>query len=359
MTAEDIGEFVDFQWRIYQDDPNWIPPLKSDVAFKLNTAEHPYYQHSDLVILLARKHGDVVGRVAACINHNHNEFHQEKTAFFGFFECIDDQSVAAALFTAAESWAQDHGCDRLLGPLSMSIDDEVGFLLDGYDKKPVMQMPYNPAYYHDLCLQNGFSKAKDLYSFHKLFDDAPVVIPDTLQALDFKVRPLRPSELKLELQRIMTIYNSTFTKHWGYVPLTEAEIRQMHDDLKEVLNPELIFFAEIEGEVAGFGIALPNYNEVLDKLNGKLGVAGVLKFLWWKRRIKSVRAFVIGVADEYRKYGLASVLLAEFNRIGREQGYEWYELSWTLEDNHPVNALVRSGGGQHYKTYRVYEKFLN
>lgn len=354
-----MKDFIDLPWQIYRNDPNWVPPLKEEVAFKLNTEEHPYYQHSDLQVFLAVQSGQVVGRIAACVNHNHNAYHQQQTAFFGFFECVDDHSVAAALFDAAQNWARIQGCNRLLGPFSMSIDEEVGFLFEGYDSKPVMQMPYNPPYYHDLCLEQGFSKAKDLYAWRKAFEDRPVSMPENLSRLGCVLRPLRPAELAAELDQIMEIYNTTFTRHWGYVPLTREEIRQMHDDLKEVLDPELVMFAEINGRVAGFGIALPNYNEVLDKLNGRLGVIGVLKFLWWKRKIRSVRTFVVGVAEEYRTSGLAFYMQQEFVRLGYQLGYDWYELSWTLEDNHAVNGMIRKTGSEQYKTYRIYGKDLD
>ena len=363
ISQRQMQAFVDFPWQLYRNDPLWVPPLKSEVSFKLNRAAHPYYQHADLVVLIATRQEQVVGRIAVCINHNHNERHREHTAFFGFFECIDDTSVSAALFDAAECWAKKQGCRRLLGPLSMSIDDEVGFLLEGDNRPPVMQMPYNPPYYHSLCLQQGYRKAKDLFAWHSSFDneltsyDAPDV-PGGLKSLDFQMRSLRPKELAAELERIMTIYNTTFTQHWGYVPLTSAEIRQMHDDLKDVLNPDLIILGESGGEVIAFAIALPNYNEILPRLNGKLGLTGTLKFLWLKQTIKSVRFFVVGVDAAFRDTRLATVMMEEMHRRCREQGYQWLEMSWTLEDNTPVNRLIERTGSQHYKTYRVYEKYL-
>lgn len=357
-TAAQLTAFVDLPWQLYRHDPLWVPPLKTEVAFKLNRAEHPYYQHADLTMFLATRQGQAVGRIAVCVNHNHNAFHQEKTAFFGFFECIQDTSVSSALFNAAEGWVAEQGGDRILGPFSMSIDDEVGFLLNGYDRRPVMQMPYNPPYYHELCVQHGFTKAKDLLAWRKPFDDKPVVVPDALKALKFSILSLRPAELASELDRIMELYNATFTRHWGYVPLTREEVRQMHDDLKEVLDPELIFFGEVSGEVVAFGIALPDYNQVLARLDGKLGLAGMLKFLWWKRKISGVRAFVVGVDPAFRETRLASLMMDELNQRGYQRGYQWFEMSWTLEDNTPVNRLVESAGAEHYKTYRVYEKCL-
>lgn len=303
----------------------------------------------------------MIGRISAHIDHNYNNLWNEKLGSFGFFESIDDQEVANALFDAAAEWVKRRGMTVLRGPMSPSSNDEWGFLLEGFDKPPVIMMPYNPEYYLRLAENWGLRKAKDLFAFIK-YADTPM--PERLSALAerlrqnprISVRPVNMRHLKSEMVIIRDLYNSSWEKNWGFSPMTEKEMDLLAKNLKTFADPNMVLLAFYDGKPAGLSITLPDMNQVLRHLNGKLGPLGLLKFLYYRRQITNARAIVFGFKAEFRRLGLPVLLFYETEQYMRRKNYRWCELSWNLEDNRLINEFDQELGAKIYKKYRVMEK---
>jgi GNAT superfamily N-acetyltransferase len=362
-TPQERREFIDFPWRIYVRDPNWVPPLKAEVRAKLDFDRHPFWEHARGALFLAEKDGRVVGRISAQVDDNYNTLWNEKLGSFGFFECVDDQEAANALFDAAAEWLRQQAMTVVRGPMSPSSNDEWAFLIEGFDRPPALMMPYNPRYYPTLAERHGFVKAKDLLAFYK---HASTPMPDRVIELARKLRAnprllLRPVNLKdldNEMVIIKDIYNESWQRNWGFSPMTSNEMDLMARDLKNVADPNMVILAFYEGKPAGLAITLPDLNEVLRRLNGTLGPIGLLKYLYYRRKVKGSRAFVFGVKKPYRRLGLPILLFYETEQYMRSRGYQWCELSWNLEDNRMINDFDHEVGAEIYKRYRVYEKPL-
>jgi GNAT superfamily N-acetyltransferase len=360
-TKADLRAFIDLPWRIYAGDPNWVPPLKAEVRARLDFGHHPFWEHARGALFLAERDGRLVGRISAQVDDNYNNLWSEKLGSFGFFECVDDQGVADALFGAATDWVRRQGMTVLRGPMSPSSNDEWAFLIEGFDKPPVLMMPYNPRYYPTLAERHGFAKAKDLLAFYK---HASTPIPERFVELARKLRAnprlsLRPVNLKdldNEMVIIRDIYNASWERNWGFSPMTDKEMDLMARDLVNIADPNMVLLAFYDGKPAGLAITLPDLNQVLKRVNGRLGPIGLLKFLYYRRKIKGSRALVFGTKKEYRRLGLPILMLHETEEYMRSRGYEWCELSWNLEDNRLINDFDREVGAEVYKRYRVYEK---
>jgi hypothetical protein len=326
-----------------------------------------FYQHADVQLFVARRGDEVVGRVSAQIDHEHNKFHNESTGFFGFFEAENDPQVATALLDAAERWLRERDMDRIRGPLNFSIDGEVGMLVDAFDQAPVMLMPYNPSYYLDLMQHCEYQTLKDVYAWK--WDGQPPkgsaarIVEELRSRPEVTVRRADMSRFDEEVRTILELYNDAWRENWGYVAATDAEAEQLAKDVKMLADPEIIPFVEVDGVPVGVALALPNLNEAIADLNGRLFPFGFAKLLWrlWRKRFKTGRLLLLGIKKEFRtrKYvGISYLLCDEIYRAAQERGYEWAEFSWTLEDNHLINSLITKIGARHYKTYRLFEKAL-
>lgn len=362
-TSGQLKKFINFPWQIYYADQNWVPPLKKEVRKLLDQKYHPFWEHAKGVLFLAEKNGELAGRISAQVDDNYNKLWEEKLGSFGFFECQNDREVAKALFDAASEWLRKQGMTVMRGPLSPSSNDEFGFLVEGFARPPVLMMPYNLPYYSELAETNGLVKAKDLLSFIKY---ASTPMPDRLVNLAQKlknnphiaIRPVNMKKLKSEMAIIRELYNESWQKNWGFTPMTDNEMNFLANSLKRFAQPEMVLFAFYEGEPAGISITLPDLNQVLKHLNGKLGLIEIIKYLYYRRRIKGVRALIFGFKEKYRRLGLPILLFYETEKFARNYGYEWCELSWNLEDNRLINDFDRELGGEVYKRYRVFEKKL-
>jgi GNAT superfamily N-acetyltransferase len=354
-------------WHLYRDNPNWVPPLLRLQRELLSPKHNPFFQHADVRLFLARRGGEVVGRISAQIDREHNSYHNEHTGFFGFLECTEDRIVAAALLTAAEEWLRARNMDRVRGPFNFSINGELGLLVEGFDSPPQILMPYTQPYYLDLVEGRGYAKVQDLLAWR--WQSQPVPEGPARMVRELRSRPevtVRTANMKRfddEVRTILDLYNEAWSENWGFVPATEAEARQMSSDLKFLADPHIVPFVEIDGRPAGVALAVPNLNEVIHDLDGKLLPFGFIKLLWRLkvRRPKTGRLLLLGIRKEYRtrRYaGLAYLLCDELYQQARKRGYEWAEFSWTLEDNHLINSLITKIGCTHYKTYRIYEKAL-
>ncbi|GAB4329512.1 MAG: GNAT family N-acetyltransferase [Candidatus Zixiibacteriota bacterium] len=314
-------------------------------------------------LFLAWRDNQPVGRITAHIYHAHNRIHNEKTGFFGFFESIEDFSVAEALWRSAADWLRERGMDRMRGPANFSTNHEVAFLVDGFDSPPVIMMTYNPPYYPAFAERFGFQKAKDLYAY---FTDDSNPTPERVTRLIDRIRertratirPINMSQFAKEVERVKAIYDKAWLPNWGFVPMTDAEFEHSAKDMKMLVDPELVLFAEVDGQPVGFALALPDINQVLIRLNGRLFPFGLIKLLWLtkvRRSIDMARILLMGILPEYQKRGIDYLLNHELFVRGVARGYRRGELSWILEDNEMMNRLSESLGHRRYKTYRMYD----
>ncbi len=360
-SGRDLKAFIRFPWRVYTADPNWVPPLLAEMKEKLDRRKHPFFEHAEADFFLAFRGTQIVGRIAAVLDRNHNSVHREKVAFFGLYESFNDVETARALLDAVGAWGGERGMDVVRGPVNLSMNDECGLLVDGFGSPPVIMMTYNPPYYAELLTACGFAKAKDLYAFRMSRDHETAarvrdIVGRVKGRIPFSFRKGDPKKLAAEARRIAEVYNSGWEKNWGFVPWTPAEMDHMVRKFVRFADLDLVIFAEHEGRPAGFALGLPNYNEVLIKMNGRLFPFGVFTFLLGRNKIKSMRAAVFGLMPDYRKTGLSYLLYSELEKSAVERGYEWGELSWQLEDNEAINRFSASIGASIYKTYRIYDK---
>jgi GNAT superfamily N-acetyltransferase len=367
-SPSDLREFVELAYRIYAGDPDWPPPLRSDVRWMLDEAKNPFWKHAKRRLFLARRGGRVVGRVAAIVDAEHNRVHQDKTGFFGFFESENDPEAARTLLSRAEAAVREMlpGCDRLRGPANPSLNDEVGALVPSESEPglPFIMMTYNPAYYLDLFAAAGFAKEKDLVAILAPVDDRSLKRLGRLaegvkrREKGLVVRPIRMDRFDEDLAIVKMIYNGAWEANWGFVPMTSEEIDAMAKKLKPILHPPYILFAEIDGKPVAFHLALPDFNQVLRKMGGSLFPFGWLTFLLEKRKIDRCRTMALGVLPEYRRKGIDGVLYYEAMKEGIRIGHKWVEFSWMLEDNLDILKPLEVFGGRIYRRYRLVAKPL-
>jgi GNAT superfamily N-acetyltransferase len=359
-TSQDVKTFIKLPWKIYANDPMWVPPLLMDRKKLIDRKKNPFYSHAEAEFYLAERDGEAVGRIGAILNHNHNKEHGENIGFFGFFECIDDQVVANALFDAARKFLSQFRVTAVRGPANPSVNDEYGMLVDGFDTPPTVLMTHNPPYYDTLVTAYGFKKAKDLFAYWLSQDDVyterlerAVNIVRQRNRLTF--RPMDMKHYKEEVDRIKVVYNSAWRKNWGAVPMTDAEFDALAADLKAVVEPRLVIIAEAQGKPVGFGLALPDINVPLKyNKSGRL-LSGLFHLMTKKKKINAVRVITLGVIPEYLNSGAAGVLFYETARRAKELGYQYGEASWILEDNVMMNRAAETLQGKIYKRYRIYD----
>jgi GNAT superfamily N-acetyltransferase len=364
QSGPEKDEFIRFQWKVYDGDLHWVSPLLMERREFLDPAKNPFYDHADVALFVARRDGKVVGRIAAVEDRNFNAFHGTKTGYFGLYESVNDPGVAAALFKAAKDWARWRGLDTLLGPMNLSTNYEVGLLVEGFDSDPYVMMPYNPRFYGELFEACGMKKAKDLFAWERSARTAPperfMRIADKIKAHEeITIRSANLKDFATEAERIKEIYNAAWEKNWGFVPMTSAEFDKLAKDLKQMLVPDLAVIAEHRGEPVAFSLTVPDYNQALKKVNGRLtrfGLPiGLAKLLWHARKIDRVRLIALGVKTGWRRRGLDAVLIVEAIRRANALGYAGGEVSWTLEDNDLINRAIEASGCTKTKVYRVYE----
>ena len=329
----------------------------------LDRKKNPFYKHAEMETFLAERDGKIVGRIAAIINHNHNREHEENIGFFGFFECFDDQDVANALFDTAATWLRTKGVTAMRGPVSPSVNDEYGLLVDGFDLPPAILMVYNPPYYQKLIENYGFKKAKDLYAYHvhsnKVFTDKLKRVSEIVRNKSGVVfRSLDMKRFDEEVKTIRDLYNKGWSRNWGEVPMTEEEFNYVANDLKAIVDPSIVIIAEVRGKPVGFGMSLPDYNMILkDNKRGWL-IPGLLRVLLFRKRIDFCRIVILGVVPEFLNSGIGGVLFYETAVRAVANGYPHGEASWVLEDNVMMNRGAELLRGDKWKTYRIYDYVL-
>jgi hypothetical protein len=363
-NTREVREFIHFPWRIYRNDPHWVPPLILDVKTLINRKKHPFFSHSSADFFLARRNGETVGRIAAIQNNNHNNFHGERTGFFGFFEAINEKEVASALLDQAAEWARNRGMAQLRGPMNYSTNETLGLLVDGFDTSPCLMMTHNPPYYPELVENAGFQKAMDLYAWWLLTEKGlgPKIArvgERVMKDQGIRIRCLNMKKFWEDVAIIKKIYNDAWSDNWGFVPMTDAEFEHMAKDLKTIVDPRVVLIAEKDQEPVAFSLGLPDFNQALRKINGRLFPFGLLKLMYHGRNIRQVRVLALGISKKVQNAnGLGAALYYESFRRGVAAGYLSCEFSWTLEINDLINRSMQLFGAEIYKRYRIYEKPL-
>ncbi len=362
--------FIRVPWRVYQNDPRWVPPLMFDVDETLDPDKNPYFEHGQAALFIAEKHGEAVGRISAHTNSLYNDYHDDKAGFFGFFESVPERDVARSLVQTAEQWLADEGCDQMLGPMNFCTNQgDTGTLVRGFEHPPMIMCTYNPPYYPELLEAAGLEKAKDLFGWVYELGDVPAAPAQVAAAVEqypgLRVRPVDADHMERDVRIVRDVFNAAWSRNWGYVPWTEAEVLHAAKMMKMILHPKITAIAEVDGEPAGMMLAFPNILEVTKDLNGRLAPFGLLKLIHRLKlgghRFRGARLFLLGVKPEFRGSvlgGLSVLLYVVAHRGGLEYGMTHGELGWTLEDNEKINAGIQFMGGRNDKVYRVYGKSI-
>lgn len=355
--------FLHLPWRLYRGDPNWVPPLRQNQKELVGFARHPFYDKAEGQAFLAIQDGQPVGRVLAVVNHAHNERYQARDGFFGFFESIDDQAVADGLFKAARAWLRERGMTSLRGPVNPSLNYEIGLLIEGFDSPPAFMMTYNPPYYVGLIEGTGLTKLKDAYAFwghvdmlDTLDEKLDRLAKDVVERFKVHLRRLDRRRFAEEVRMFLNLYNRSLVNTWGFVPLSEAEVRHLSKGLKHLLLPELTVVAEIDGKPIGAMLGILDYNQRIKEIDGRLFPFGFLRLLWNRASITKARVVSANVVPEFQQWGVGLALMAQLEREILGTSVSEAEFSWVLEDNHLSRASLERGGAIRTKTYRIYEQ---
>jgi hypothetical protein len=363
-TAGQKDEFIKFPWKIYKNDRNWIPPLIRERRRFLDPGKNPFFKHAIVKLYLAREEkGPVTGRIAAIINHHHNSIHKEPVGFFGLFECINDQNTAQGLFTEAGNFLRANGMQCMRGPENICVNDEVGLLIKGFEHPPVIMMPYNHPYYENLIKAYGFKKAIDWWAYYINIEIASRKVPERFHKSaeiikrrhHVRIRTLNMNRFDEEVRKIQFVYNNAWKENWGAVPFTDEEFYHLAKDLKSIGDPELCLIAEAGDKVAGISIALPDINQVLAGINGRLLPLGIFKMLWGRRKIDMIRLTIMGVVKEFRHIGIDTCFYYETYKRCLEKNIHRCEMSAIAENNTIMNNVLEKLGARRYKTYRIYD----
>lgn len=356
---KELKEFVVLPFEIYKNAPFFAPPLIKDMVIHL-TEKNPFFlKRAKAKFFISYKDGKPAGRIAAIVNYAHLDFHHDEVGFFGLFESINDQTVANTLFDAAKGFLLENYLQIMRGPMNLSTNEECGFLYEGFEIPSMIMIPYNPPYYNQLVEVYGMKKVKDLYCF---LADVPVELPLKIEKIaryaerqGINARYVNLKNLKDELYAFMEIYNDAWNENWGFIPITKEETDYMAEKLKPVVMPELLVVAEKDGEAVGFLGAIPDFNEVLRKIKGKLTLFSIIKVLYYRKKIKSIRLLLFGVKKAFRHKGVESIMLREAFKGAKKYGFKKVEFSWILEDNYDTINLTKIINAQRYKTLRIYE----
>ena len=363
--GSELKDFIDLPWRIYADYPQWVPPLKREVRRMLDPLRHPFWEFSERSLFLARRGLEAVGRIAGIIDRHYNQFHNEKMGSWGFFECTDDPEAAAALFSSVETWIRQKGMTFMRGPLNPSTNYEVGLLIEGFNYPPVLMTTYNPPSYQRLVESCGFSKEKDLLTFlierdYRLPEWMDQLAERIAKKKGIHIRHVRLEDVDAEFALIREIYNDAWSDNWGFVPLTDHEMRDIQKNVMDFADPDMAFFVYYEDEPAAFFLVFPDINPLLKRLNGRIGPVGLLKILIYRREINGLRLLMFGIKEKYRQFGLPMLVFHHIYEIVRnKKKYHYMELGWTLEDNESINSLIEEAGAKKCKKHRLFRKSLS
>jgi len=362
-----VQQFIKVPWSIYHDDPHWVPPLVKERQ-DLLSPKHPYFEHAEVKLWIAYKDDQAVGRISAQFDQLKSVSDYESIGYFGLFECIDDSELAIQLLTEAEQWLKKQDCDVIRGPFNLSINQESGLLINGFDTPPYIMMGHAKPYYQALLQEHGYAKAKDLYAW---FNRSGFVDPPAMLRLAGRyqsrivLRDVDKKQFDRDIRIMMHIFNDAWANNWGFIPFTENEFVHLGKEMLQLIPANHFKIAELDGEPVAMVAGLPNFNQIIKDLNGKLFPLGVFKLLW---RLKfspptTGRVALLGIKQQYQNQligsALAFLLIKEIKQVAHATGIVEHEMSWVLEDNKRLNKILESLGAERYKTYRVYEKRLS
>jgi hypothetical protein len=368
-TRRELKRFVKVPFRLHRENEQWVPPLVFERMQFLDPKKNPWFEHGEAQFFLAERDGEDVGRISAHLDRRWDEFQGGKDAMFGFFEAAEDPEVVRALFDVASEWAAARGRERLLGPMDFTTNDEIGILIEGFERQPMILEPWHPPYYQRLIEAEGFGKAMDVLMWElrmgqlkegeRVDPSIHAAAEKALHDEGITIRNMRKRDMAGEVRRFMDVYNEAWGDNWGFVPITDAEVEFQAKNLKQVLDEEWTFMAEKDGEVIGAALTLPDINQVMAGLNGRLLPFGWAKFLLGKRKIDRLRVFALGVKHDYRHTGVAAGLYLEHIKMAAlPDKIHWGEMGWILETNKPMNRAMEGMGGKIVKKYRLYERPL-
>jgi GNAT superfamily N-acetyltransferase len=367
-TRRELKRFVKVPFRLHRDHPQWVPPPVFERMQFLDRGKNPYFEHAEAEFFVAERDGEPVGRITAQVDERWDEHQGGRDGMFGFFESVEDGEVARALLDAAEGWLRARGRERVLGPMDFTTNDEVGLLVEGYELRPMILQNWHPPFYRELFEGLGYAKAIDLLMWYlelgKLKEGdqfAPEIHAAAEKALrdeGISIRNIDKGNLGEEMRRFTEVYNEAWADNWGFVPATGAEVEFHAKMLKQVIDEDWAFVAEKEGETVGVALTLPDINQALAKMGGRLLPLGWLRFLLAKRKIDRVRVFALGVKHDYRHSGVAAGLYLKHLEAATPDGVPGGETGWILETNGPMNRAMEGMGGEIVKRYRIYEKAL-
>ena len=366
-TAKEVAAFIDFPKMLFRDQPHWVDPLDLEVK-RFISRSHPFRAHGDAQLFAAYREGVLVGRLMASDDPNFNDQHQSNWGCFGMFHCIDDQEVADHLLDAAAHWVRKKGRTRLLGPIDYSTNYATGLLVDGFDSPPRVLMNHHPRYYQRLLKNWGLSKAKDLYAWwftrnNSIDDQWRTRVKRMAERFGVNIRSIRMNDFDNEIALCRQLYNEAWADNWGFVRMTRLEFDDLAHSLRKFAVPEMMLIAEVKRQPVGLAITMPDLNEAIAPLKGRLtrlGLPiGLARLMVRMHRVKTARLAALGVVPRYRRRGVAEMLILHTFDYGKDKlGYTGAELSWTLEDNDMINRAICRVGGKCYKTYRIFERDL-
>jgi len=355
-----MKQFIMLPFRLYKDDPCWVPPLIGEQKKFFDPQHNPFFGHSEAQLFLAMENDRVVGRISAHTYTEHNKIHDDKCGFFGFFECENRVDVAKALFDQAYQWNRERGKDTLRGPINFTINEELGLLIAGFDTPPFVMMTHNPPNYQNLYEKNGLVKAKDIFAYYSHYKAIPERVERAAQLIQKRyghhIRPLDKKNLKRDIEIVFEVYTKAWEDNWGFVPMTKAELDHTVKKLLPLVDPNMVLIAEVDGKPAGFSLALPNYYEVLKVMKGRVNPITIIKALLAKRKISSARVLTMGVITEYQNRGIDTLFYYHSYKYVLSKGIVRAEFSWVLENNTRMVQVAEMLGATPYKTYRIYDK---
>jgi len=366
QSQSDLMRFIKLPWRLYRNSPRWVPPLISERKHHLDRDKNPFFQHAEAEYFLAWRDGEPVGRISAQVDQRLNEFQHNDWGLWGFFEVEDDPEIANALLSTAEGWLRERGRDNMVGPMDFTTNHECGLLVEGFERPPQILENWHHPYYGALIEGYGLTKVMDLYKWELDIADREKMLPIMFELADqvepkygVKVRPMRKRDFENEVRAFMEVYNSAWEHNWGFVPLTDAELESYAKELRPILDENWAWIAESEdGKVVGAALSIPDYNQVLAKLNGRLLPFGWAKALLARRKIDSVRVFALGVKRDWQHTGVAAKFYVEHFNSASRTPQTWGEMGWILETNTGMNRGMEAMNGRIVKRYRLYEKPL-
>jgi hypothetical protein len=365
-SRAELMRFIRLPWRIYRNEPLWVPPLISERKRHLDRARNPFFEHAEAESFLAWRGGRPVGRISAHLDRDFNAYHDNAWGMFGFFECEDDPEAARALLDAAKGWLREHRRDRMVGPMDFTMNDESGVLIEGHEREPMIRQPWQHPYYQGLLEGAGMAKAVDMYYWELEIADREKVHPAIFELAErvgpdhgIQVRHMRKRDLESELRRFVEVYNAAWSENWGFVPIREDDLAHTAKEIKPVLDENWLMVAEKGDETVGAALTIPDFNQVLARLNGRLLPFGWAKALWYRRKIDRVRVGFLGVKPEYQHTGVAAAFYDEHFHMAATTPQSWGETGWILETNTAMNRGMEAMGGRIVKRYRVYERELD